>query len=59
MEARLMNYETASEYTGLTKRHLRDLREKGKLASTKVGRRVLFKVADLDALVERNYTPTR
>jgi excisionase family DNA binding protein len=55
----LMNYKQASEYTGLKPRHLRELRYHGKLASYKVGSRVLFKAKDLDDCLTRFYSPVR
>jgi len=47
--------QQARLYTGLSERYLDQAREKGELDSYKVGKRVLFARASLDAYLERHH----
>jgi len=50
----LMDYAEAASYLGTTERHVRQLWQERRLTAVKVGRRVRFAKADLDAFIDRN-----
>ncbi len=50
----LLDYEGAARYLCTTPRHVRELWEKRRVAAVKVGRRVRFTQADLDAFIATN-----
>lgn len=53
----LLDYEAAARYLGTTPRHVRELWAKRYLAAVKVGRRVRFRIADLDAFIAAHRVP--
>ena len=53
-DERLYDYREAAYYLGDTERHLRQLWQERRIATVKVGRKVRFKRADLDAYIEAN-----
>jgi len=53
----LMNYEEVAAYLGTSERHVRGLWQERRLTAVKVGRRVRFAKADLDAFIDRNRRP--
>jgi excisionase family DNA binding protein len=53
----LLDYEAAARYLGTTPRHVRELWAKRYLAGVKVGRRVRFRIADLDAFIAAHRVP--
>ena len=50
----LMDYAEAAAYLGTSERHVRGLWQERRLTAVKVGRRVRFAKADLDAFIDRN-----
>jgi excisionase family DNA binding protein len=50
----LLDYEGAAHYLCTTPRHIQDLWAKRRVAAVKVGRRVRFTQADLDAFIATN-----
>jgi excisionase family DNA binding protein len=50
----LLDYEGAAHYLCTTPRHVRELWEKRHVTAIKVGRRVRFTQADLDAFIATN-----
>jgi excisionase family DNA binding protein len=53
IEPHTMTLQSAVQYTGLSKATLNRLVARGELQKLHVGKRALFRVADLKALVER------
>jgi excisionase family DNA binding protein len=53
----LLNYAEAAAYLGTSERHVRGLWQERRLTAVKVGRRVRFAKADLDAFIDRNRRP--
>ncbi len=53
-EGALMDLAQAASYLGTSERHVRRLWQERRIAVVKVGRRVRFTRADLDAFIERN-----
>jgi excisionase family DNA binding protein len=53
----LLDYEAAARYLGTTPRHVRELWAKRYVAAVKVGRRVRFRVIDLDAFIAAHRVP--
>ena len=56
-ETGLLDYDAAAAYLGDTPRHVRRLQTERRLAYVKVGRRVRFTRADLDAYVAKQRVP--
>ena len=54
----LLDYEGAAHYLCTTPRHVRELWAKRHVAAVKVGRRVRFTQADLDAFIATNRVNT-
>lgn len=53
-ERRLLNYERAAAYLGISQRAMKELGgPDGKIQRVEIGHRVLFDRADLDAYIER------
>jgi excisionase family DNA binding protein len=52
-----LDYEAAARYLGTTPRHVRELWARRYLAAVKVGWRVRFRVADLDAFIAAHRVP--
>ena len=50
----LLDLAQAASYLGTSERHVRRLWQERRIAVVKVGRRVRFTRADLDAFIERN-----
>lgn len=53
---RLLDRDTAARYCAVSRDTLDRLRADGELPTVKLGRRVLFDVADLDDLIDRRKT---
>lgn len=51
---RLLDYPDAAQYMGTTERHIRELWATRRLTGVKLGGRVRFDQADLDAYIEAN-----
>lgn len=49
---RLLSVKEAAAYLGLSKQTVYNWRSQGRVAYVKLGRRVLFRPADLDKLIE-------
>jgi hypothetical protein len=54
---RMLGAEPAGEYSGLSPWTLRAYAYSGKIASYKIGTRLLFDIADLDAMIEAGRRP--
>lgn len=54
---RLLGLDEAAEYLADTPRHVRSLWERGELGGYKIGRKVRFRVSDLDEFIERQRVP--
>ena len=52
-QARLVSIETATKLLGIGRTTVYDLINRGELRSTKIGRRTLLAVEDIDAFVDR------
>lgn len=53
-ERRLLNYERAAAYLGISVRSMKNLGgPKGQIVQVKIGERVLFDKADLDGYIEK------
>lgn len=52
-ERRLLRYEHAAEYLGISLRGMKELAKAGQVRKVQIGGRVLFDRADLDAYIER------
>lgn len=53
-ERRLLNYDRAAAYLGISLRAMKDIGgPRGQILQVKIGERVLFDKADLDAYIER------
>lgn len=59
LTGRLVSEREAAEALRVSTRTLRRLRSEGELGYVQFGRRVLYKPADLAAVLERNYVPVR
>lgn len=53
----LLDYEAAARYLGTTPRHVRELWAKRYVAAVKIGRRVRFRLIDLDAFIAAHRVP--
>ena len=53
LERRLLNYDAAKTYLGISLRQMKNLAAAGEIRKTQIGARVLFDVYDLDAFIER------
>ena len=56
-EPRLLSIEAAAEYLGVPARTLRGLREQRLIPVVRLGKRLYFRVEDLEALVEARLKP--
>ncbi len=52
-ERRLLNYQRAAAYLGISLRAMKELKAKDAVRYVPIGHRVLFDKADLDAYIER------
>lgn len=52
-ERRLMSYDDAAAYLGISLRGMKDLAKKGQIRKTPIGARVLFDREDVDDYIER------
>lgn len=53
VERRMLNYERAAAYLGISVRAVKQLAADDQIVKTPIGHRVLFDKADLDAFIER------
>ncbi len=54
---RLLDIRQTAGYLGTTERNMRDITRSGELPIVRIGRRVMFHQADLEAYIERHTTP--